>query len=299
MKRVPTLFVLAVIVLFFPSPPFAKAQQNGAGTAKKTSETESQAASDPLSQLSPEQRRIYDAATRQFSAERYADAFAAFKTLIAELPPGPARLLISKYASEAALNVGDYSFAKSTLKPIAEADPNDWQAAGMLARLYAETGDKQARDAELAYLVDLHKRGVSPQIAQMKQILVERISIANGSIRVWYSLEPWGRYKTYLFCRVYNAAGEQILRIALESADFDQPAFAKEHPDLAAAGARRFSLDGYGQEEKIPNGTSQGSHMTYEFFDGQPAYDSIREKIIGIANGARGAVSKTAGDKSQ
>jgi hypothetical protein len=33
------------------------------------------------------------------------------------------------------------------LMPIAEAEPNDWQAAPMLARLYAETGDKQARDA--------------------------------------------------------------------------------------------------------------------------------------------------------
>jgi hypothetical protein len=98
----------------------------------------------------------------------------------------------------------------------------------------AETGDKQGRDGQLAHLVDLRKRAVSPQIAQMKQLLIGRISIPSGFIRVWYSLEPWGSYKTYLFCRVYNPAGEQVLRIALESADFDQPQFAKEHPDLAA-----------------------------------------------------------------
>jgi hypothetical protein len=97
--------------------------------------------------------------------------------------------------------------------------------------------------------------------------------------------------------RQINTAGEQILRI--ESADFDQPRFAKEHPDLAAAGARRFSLDGYGQEEKMPDGTLKGTHMTYGFFDGQPAYDTIRQQIIAIANGARVAMSKTKGNKSQ
>jgi hypothetical protein len=287
---------LLVVVWLFPLSPFAKAQQNGVGTAKQT---ESTATADPLSQLNPDQRQVYDAAARQFSGERYADAFGAFKTLLEQLPPGPTHLVISKYTAEAALNIGDYSFARKTLMPIHEADPNDWQAAAMLARLYAETGDKQGRDAQIAHLVDLHKRAVSPQIAQMKQFLIERISIPSGFIRAWYSLEPWGSYKTYLFCRVYNTAGEQILRIALESADFDQPQFAKEHPDLAAAGARRFSLDGYGQQEKMPDGTVRGTHMTYGFFDGQPAYDTIRQQIIEIANGARGATSKTEGNKSQ
>lgn len=289
---------LLVLVWLFPLLPFAKAQQSGVGTARK-SESESTAATDPLSQLSPDQRQVYDAAARQFSAERYADALAAFKTLLEQLPPRPTHLVISKYASEAALNTGDYSFARNRLMPIAEAEPSDWQAAAMLARLYAETGDKQARDAQLAHLVDLHKRAVSPQIAQMKQLLIERISIPSGFIRVWYSLEPWGSYKTYPFCRVYNTASKQVLRIALESADFDQPQFAKEHPDLAAAGARRFSLDGYGQEEEMPDGTVKGTHMTYGFFDGQPAYDAVRQQIIGIANGARGAMSKTEGNKSQ
>ena len=298
MNQMPAFLLVGVALFLSPLSAFATSQQSAASSAK-TPESASTAASDPLSQLSPDQRQMYDTATRQFSAERYADAFPAFKTLLAEVPTGPTHLLISKYASEAALNIGDYSFAKNTLKPIAEADPNDWQAAGMLARLYAETGDKQARDAELAHIVDLHKRAVSPQIAGMKQILIERISIPTGSIRMWYSLEPWGAYKTYLFCRVFNTAGDQVLRIALESADFDQPQFAKEHPDLAAAGARRFSLDGYGQQEKMPDGTTKGTHMTYAFLDGQPDYDSIRQKIIEIANGSRGATTKTEQNKSQ
>jgi hypothetical protein len=296
MKQMPALLLVGMVISLSPSSLFATPQQSGANTASTPAST---AASDPLSQLSADQRQVYDTAARQFSAEHYADAFAAFKTLMAEIPAGPTHLVISKYASEAALNLGDYSFAKSTLKPIAEADSNDWQAAGMLARLYAETGDKQGRDTELAHLVDLHKRAVSPQIAGMKQILIERISIPSGSIRLWYSLEPWGAYKTHLFCRVFNTAGDQVLRIALESSDFDQPAFAKEHPDLAAAGARRFSLDGYGPQEKMPDGTIKGSHMTYGFFDGQPDYDSIRQKIIEIANGVSKPMSTTEGSSKK
>jgi|HubBroStandDraft_1064217.scaffolds.fasta_scaffold34384_1 hypothetical protein len=295
MKRMPAAAM--AVVLLLASSSLARAQQ--AGVDEKRPAVESTATSDPLSQLNPDQRKIYDAATRQFSSELYPDAFAAFKTLMEQLPPGPTRLVLSKYASEAALNIGDYSFARNTLVPMFEADRNDWQAVALLARLYAETGDKQARDAALAQLVDLHKRAVSPPIAQMKQILIERISIPNGFIRVWYSLEPWGSYKTYLFCRVFNTSGQQVLRVTLESADFDQPQFAKEHPDLAAAGARRFSLDGFGQEEKMPDGTVKGTHMTFGFFDGQPAYDTVRQQVIEIAKGSRSAMSKTEHNKSQ
>lgn len=163
----------------------------------------------------------------------------------------------------------------------------------MLARIYAETGQKQKRDAEIAHLVDLHKRAVSPQIARLQQFLLERIPTANGSIRIWYSLEPWGQYKTYIFSRVYDKTGQQILRITLESSDFDQPLFAKQHPDLAAQGVRLFSLDGYGQAQKLPNGGSTFTHMTFGFYNGQPAYDSIRERMIQIAEGQGKPVSKT------
>jgi hypothetical protein len=158
--------------------------------------------------------------------------------------------------------------------PIAEAEPNDWQAASMLTRLYAETGDKQGRDAQLAHLVDLHPRAVSPQIARMKQLLIERTFI-----RAWHSLEPWGSYKTYLFCRVYNTAGGQELRIALGSANFDQPQFAKEHPDLEPLGA---TLQGAASGERNDLRTAQS-----RVFDVQiPGERSGRRRFKDHADGA-------------
>ena len=49
----------------------------------------------------------------------------------------------------------------------------------------------------------------------------------------------------------------------------------------------------------MPDGTIKGSHMTFGFFDGQPAYDTVRQQIIEIANGSRSAMSKTEHNKSQ
>jgi hypothetical protein len=269
--------------------------QGGAATAKP----QTPASGNPLAQLSADQRQAYSVAAQQFSTEHYADALAGFKRLIAELPAGPTRVFVSKAAAEAALNVEDFSFAKNALEPIADADANDWQAAGMLARLYAETGDAKARDAELAHIVELHKRAASPQIAQMKQILLERISVPNGSVRIWYSLEPVGLNKTYLFCRVYDVGGAEIFHIALESADYDQPLFAQQHPDLAAAGMRRFSLDGYGVGLKHVDGDNQHTHATIGFYDGQPPYDSVRQQIIDVASERNRAGVKGEGSKNQ
>jgi hypothetical protein len=51
--------------------------------------------------------------------------------------------------------------------------------------------------------------------------------------------------------------------------------FTQKHPKEAAAGERRFSLDGYS--------VSADGHVTqalYTFFDGQPSYDTVRDLVI-------------------
>ncbi len=246
-----------------------------------------QTQTDPLAQLNAAQRTQYDSALQLFKTEHYSEALAAFRQILPQLLPGtPAQIQIAKFAAESAINAGDRDSALPLLKPIEAADVNDWQASSMLARVYAETGQRQLRDAELAHLVDLHTRAASPQIARMTQIVLERIPIdANRLIRVWYSLEPWGPYKIYLFARVYEPSGRQVLRLTLESSDFDQALFAQQHPDLAAKGTRCFSLDGYGPDQKLPNGPTTQTHFTFGLFDGQPSYDIGREQLINIANG--------------
>jgi len=43
--------------------------------------------------------------------------------------------------------------------------------------------------------------------------------------------------------RQWDANNTLVRQITLESNDVDQVGFAKEHPDMAAKGTRRFSMD--------------------------------------------------------
>jgi tetratricopeptide (TPR) repeat protein len=250
---------------------------------------------DPLAALTPEQRQTFIADATLFNAGKFPEALAGFRALLANLPDGlPAHILTAKFAAEASLNMGDRPYAFALLKPIEAANPDDWQARSLLARYYAENGDKAQRDAELVALVALHKADPQSQIGKLTQFLLERDTLSNGgSVRIWYSLEPWGNFKAYISSRIFDKDGNQVLRVTLESSDFDQPMFVKEHPDLAAKGDRRFSMDGYGPDQKMANGNVTQTHMLFGFFDGRPSYDVVRERIIAIAEGKKAPLSRT------
>jgi len=255
------------------------------------------AQTDPLSQLTPAQHDAFKVAADDVAAGRFSEALPRFKDLLGVTPLGsPAQILIAKYTAESALNSDEGGYALSLLQPIETANPDDWQARSLLARAYQEAGRKADRDAELAALVALHKASPGSQIGKLNQILLERDHLADGgAVRIWYSLEPWGRYKTYVFSRIYGADGRQVSMVTLESSDFDQPSFVKEHPDLAAKGERRFSMDGYTQGQPNAQGQMTQTHATYGFFDGQPPYDTVRERILEIANQKTKPIASTTG----
>jgi Tetratricopeptide repeat len=270
-------FSVFALSLAFAAAPSIDAQQN-----------------DPLTGLTPAQKEAFAAAAKPFAAQHFAEALTQLKPLLAAAPEGsPAQILIAKYTAEAEIDTGDRDDAVALLKPIQAAFPNDWQARSLLARAYAEAGDKTQRDAELAAVVALHKANPDTPVGKATQILLEHDALTNGgSVSIWYSLEPWGRYKTYVYSRVFDKDGNQTLRVTLESSDFDQPMWAKNHADLAAKGERMFSMDGYGPDQKLPNGQITQSHMTFGFFDGQPPYDTTRERILKIAEGKQGPMSR-------
>lgn len=264
----------------------AIASAAGASSQTASSTTQQASATDggPLASLSVKQKTHFEVATTEFAAGDYAGALPQLRNLLKELQPGaPAQIVVAKYATESALNAGDREYAFSLLKPILAATPDDWQAQSLLVRAYAEMGQKVERDATLAHLMDLHKQGAYPQLNRMEQFLIERVPFKDGFLRIWYSFIPWGGYKTYMFARVYDSSGQQVLRVTLESSDFDQPQFAKEHPEMTAKGMRRFSLDGYGQDKKLDNGQTSQTHMTFGFYDGQPSYDTVRDRMVAIA----------------
>jgi len=272
-----TVWLLALIL---GMSLIASAQGNPATPARP------QESHDSNADLTPQQKQQFDSAKQAFGAQRYADALATFKQLLTELPGNP---LLSKFAIEAALNAEDTAFALKTVKPIAQANPEDWQATALLVRACAESGDIPCRDSGMAQLADLHSRGLMP--AGMQAYLVERVKVEKSILLIRMSLVPWGPYKVWMLGQVMDSEGRIFFRATLESSDADQVSFAKEHPEEAAKGIRRFSLDGYQETGTNSNGQRTQTHYSYKFYDGQPSYETIRQEFLKIASGKAVAIS--------
>ena len=228
-------------------------------------------------------------AKKDFADSRWTNAFDEFKALHEQLP-GDAR--VTEFLAEASLNTGKADYAHDLLAPLVDSAPNRWAAVALLARYYAETHNDSARDAGLAALQKLHDSGKHPKLSAMDTILLERHATADGgTVTIWYSLKPWGRFKAYLYARYCDKDGHETSYMTLESSDMDQPLWAKQHPTEAAAGERMFSLDFYRVPVKNPGGSLTGFHATMGFFDGRPPYDQIRDRMISSANNLPGPLS--------
>jgi Tetratricopeptide repeat len=244
--------------------------------------------------LSPTQKQQYDDANKSFNAQDYATALSIYRLMLKELPGDP---ILSKFASEAALNTGDTTFALEVIKPVAQSNPDDWQAAALLTRACAEYGDKTCRDSGITHMLDLHKRSIIPSHTQ--QYVIERVTTSGKSLIIYSSLEPWGHYQVYNYAQMFDESGHLQLRLTIESDDTDQAFFAQQHAKEAAAGLRSFSLDGYQDSGLNDKKQRTETHYTFKFFVGQPNYETVRDAFVNIANGQTKPVSSRVNVLSQ
>jgi len=266
--------------LFMAGPKVALVAQQMASHAETAQEL--------AARFTPEQKQKFEDAMTAFKAQRYGDALAIYKPLLTDLNGDT---IITKLASEAAINSGDTSFALTNLKPIAAADPNDWQALALLTRACAESGDNACRDSGMTKMIELHHNGVIP--ARVQHYILERLKAGEKTLVIRTSVEPWGHYHIYDMGLLLDKDGKVILRMTLESDDGDQKFFAQEHPEEAAKGVRKFSFDAY-KDEVDSNGQRSQTHMTFKLLDGEPSYDAVRDQFIDIASGkTRAMTSKT------
>ncbi len=241
-------------------------------------------------------REEFAVAGKAFGAGDYPAALVDFKKLIAEEPENA---VYKKFASEAALNVGDAGFVLQTLPPVEAADSKDWQARLLLARAYAQTADepghKEARDGEIAAVRKLHGEDANSALGKLRDFKLETVREGSTTVEFYPAFAPWGPYHVHLIARTYDAAKQPGLRITLESGDGDQGLFAKQHPAESAAGLRSFSLDGYGPDQTGPNGEHIQTHYTFAFFVGEPSYDAVRERVLAVVSGKLKALSSRSG----
>jgi hypothetical protein len=222
-----------------------------------------------------------------FIANRYADALGELRSLLAQLPQDtPAHSAMAERTAEAAICAGEETYAISLLKPIEERDGSDCPARTLLARAYAEQGQSAERDAEISALNELHKQAPESPIGKLDAFLLEQQSLkGGGAVTIAYFLRPWPPFNTHLLAQIFEASGSLMLHIELDSSDGDQVYFRQIHPDLAAKGEREYSLDAV-LDKAMPGVTSDQQHALIQFYDGAPSYDTVRERILTIADRA-------------
>lgn len=242
--------------------------------------------------LTAEQQALFEAAKKDFSEHHPELALDKMKQLHTMVPENA---MITDGTAETAVTLGDDAYAISLLKQQTTAHPDDSFALEWLTRAYAESGDTSDRDATIAAVVKLHETTENPQFRRSDRFIVERVKLANGYLDMYYALIPFSRYHIYMLGRQVNANNSLVQQITLESNDFDQPAFAKEHPDLAAKGVRRFSMDTYSAGTPGPNGTMTQTQGLIGFIDGQPSYDETKARMLKVANGNAAPIETRSG----
>lgn len=232
--------------------------------------------------LTVKQQTLFEAAKKDFTEHHPKLAMDKMKQLHTMVPDN---VMIADGTAETAVTLGDYAYAISLLQQETTAHPDDSFALEWLTRAYAESGDTAARDATIATVVKLHGTTTDPQFRHADRFIVERVKLANGALDIYYALVPFSMYHVYMLGRQVDANNALVRQITLESNDFDQPGFAKEHPDMATKGMRRFSMDTYSAGKPGPNGTLTQTQALIGFMDGQPSYDETKARMLNVANG--------------
>jgi hypothetical protein len=264
----------ALVLLSLRSPVLLHAQQGDAPTQSQKAEGQS----DPAAELSPENRGLFQAMLKAVHSGDDAETLADCKKLLPSLQPGT-RLskFVTQVAATSATDVGEDSYALSLILPVTSAHPDDWQAAALLARIYAESGDVGQRDRQITAVIDLHKRTSDPDFAKLHLFPIQKVKLRSGYAEFLYPFEPLGRHHSYLIALINDTGGNTNFRLELESDDVDQSFFKPKHQ-----GERRFSIDSYWTNKENPN--LPDSQALHGFIDGRFDYDLMRDAMVKAAN---------------
>jgi tetratricopeptide (TPR) repeat protein len=234
---------------------------------------------DPDAQISQqaESKVIASLQTRDFD-----DALTGAKAILAADPVSPKA---NKLVGVVLLDQQKASDSLPYFEKALQLAPDDPTVHGLLLQAYAQSGDKTRRDEQRAILRGFHSDGAHPQFAQIPSYLIETIPVGDKIVQATEFYEPFGEFHFYYRFNIFDPAGHIQSFIALESDDADQAPYAQQHPKEAAAGERRFSLDGY---SKSADGNI--TQALYTSFDGKPTYDNVRSLVLKLVQAGKAPV---------
>ncbi|HEX5234071.1 MAG TPA: tetratricopeptide repeat protein [Silvibacterium sp.] len=273
--------MLAISIL--PLALTAKAQTAPAQTAQQPAAT-----TQPAQPPDPDAQIDKQAEAEVIASLQARNFDAALTGAKAILDVNPASPKADKLVGVVLLDQQKASDALPYFEKALQLAPDDPTIHGLLLQAYAQSGDKADRDQQRAILRGFHTDGKHPGFAQIPSYLIETIPLDGKVIQANEFYEPSGEFHFYYRFNIFDSAGNIQSFIALESDDADQASFAKQHPKQAAAGERRFSLDGY---SKSPDGNV--TQALYTFYDGQPTYDDVRALVLKLVQTGKAPVPPT------
>jgi tetratricopeptide (TPR) repeat protein len=156
-------------------------------------------------------------------------------------------------------------------KQVLRLNPDNWRAHAKLVQCFQGLGNIEKRDAERQAIFKLNEQGKVDQpqycreqfdVSGMRVLAFERFKLEGERAR---------RYVFHVFGKDRNRAEFQVSLGSYTSTNQIEREAGRMREDQ-----RLFHLDGY-----YPG----GEHRTFAFYEDEPTYDQVREKVIEIVNG--------------
>ncbi|PYV76806.1 MAG: hypothetical protein DMG96_12935 [Acidobacteria bacterium] len=248
----------------------ATIQASGQSSRAFSSQAGAQASPDAINVL---RRQGMDA----FHLGDYAGALRIFRQVIAA---DPSDIVAYNVSANCSIRLADYPSAIDSFQHALQLRPDEWHSLAGLMRAYTLAGMTPDRDALRKHIGELEREGKLPPEFNY---VFETFQVEGKKLEVAEFPQIHGFYGERYRFKLVNSAGKLVFCVTLESDSAEQQRWAKQHPAEAAAGARHFSLDGYAAD----------SHSTYSSYDGEPAYERVREEVVQVIAGKKQPISKT------
>jgi tetratricopeptide (TPR) repeat protein len=176
---------------------------------------------------------------------------------------------------------GAYDLADSAFEKVYAADPKDWMALSKRVQIAQARGDETATNARIAELRRLAASGNAEKLAKRGFFTRDQFDVGDQHVTVFQYFELQGEHPVRYSFRL-RKKGEDQGRISLGS----YPATTQFMHELGTLDRteRAWHLDGY------PTG---GGHVTWGFFEAEPAYVDVKARVIAVLKGEITAPSST------
>jgi hypothetical protein len=216
-----------------------------------------------------DERAKVSAAMEESRQHQDAKALELYDQVLAEDPGNaPVNLL----AAGAAIESLQMDRALRYAQRAQQLDPSDWKVHLTLLVADSGVGRLKDRDEERKLVRQFHEDGKYPDAAQSNGFMVEYFPLKDYRVRAIEYFAPIGKERFSYRFLLYGPERAELWAVALESDDLDQASWAQAHKELAAAGQREYSLEGYGT----------GKHTTYRSYSGKPSYDEVRADAVKV-----------------